>query len=116
MISNQGRARAQGSAVDLRDHGWFVFFAPKENPEIAGVIFAEHGEHGYLGAPIARHVIETYYAKKEGKPLPVLKPVVPLVPEQDPDSPPVMREAQPIAAVLPAPEAPGPGQEPGTRN
>ncbi len=111
VISLEGRKAARGSERDLRDHGWFVFFAPKENPEIAGVIFAEHGEHGYLGAPIARHVIETYYAKKEGKPLPVLKPVVPVVPvvpEQDPDSPPVMREAQPIAAVLPAPEAPGP--------
>src|SRR5688572_31662244 len=42
--------------------------------EIAGVIFGEHNEHGYLGAPIAKHVIETYFAKKEGKPLPELKP------------------------------------------
>ena len=53
VISNEGRERAKGSGQDLRDHGWFVFFAPKDNPEIAGVIFAEHGEHGYLGAPIA---------------------------------------------------------------
>jgi rod shape determining protein RodA len=43
-----------------------VFFAPRDNPQIAGVIFAEHGEHGYLGAPIAKHVIDTYFAKKEG--------------------------------------------------
>ena len=74
VISNEGRARAKGTGRDLRDHGWFVFFAPRDNPEIAGVIFGEHNEHGYLGAPIARHVIETYFAKKEGKPLPVLKP------------------------------------------
>lgn len=75
VISNQGRQAARGRTDrDLRDHGWFVFFAPKDDPEIAGVIFAEHGEHGYLGAPIARHVIETYFAKKEGKPLPVLAP------------------------------------------
>ena len=26
--------------MDLRDHGWFVFFAPRDNPEIAGVVFA----------------------------------------------------------------------------
>ena len=38
------------------------------------MIFGEHNEHGYLGAPIAKHVIETYFAKKEGKPLPVLTP------------------------------------------
>jgi penicillin-binding protein 2 len=92
VISNEGRARARGTDRDLRDHGWFVFFAPRDNPEIAGVIFAEHGEHGYLGAPIAKHVMETYFAKKEGKPLPVLEPKnpPPAVPESDPDSPPVL--------------------------
>ena len=90
VISNQRRERARGSDRDLRDHGWFVFFAPRDNPEIAGVIFAEHGEHGYLGAPIARHVIETYFAKKEGKALPRLQPRVPMVPESDPDSPPAI--------------------------
>jgi hypothetical protein len=37
------------------------------------VIFGEHNEHGFLGAPIAKHVIETYFAKKEGQPLPVLR-------------------------------------------
>jgi penicillin-binding protein 2 len=57
---------------DARDHGWFVFMAPRDNPELAGVIFAEHAEHGYYGASIAKHIIETYYAKKEGRPLPQL--------------------------------------------
>jgi len=91
VISNEGRARARNSGRDLRDHGWFVFFAPKDNPQIAGVIFGEHNEHGYLGAPIARHVIETYFAKKEGKPLPVLgeKPSNE-PPVDDPDSPPAL--------------------------
>jgi penicillin-binding protein 2 len=84
VISNQGRAAARGKTDrDLRDHGWFVFYAPKDNPEIAGVIFGEHNEHGYLGAPIARHVIETYFAKKEGKPLPVLAPKAPAAPAPD---------------------------------
>ena len=95
VISNQGRERARGSDQDLRDHGWFVFFAPRDNPEIAGVIFAEHGEHGYLGAPIARHVIETYFAKKEGKALPKLQPRVPMLPESDPDSPPAIPPSLP---------------------
>lgn len=72
VISLQGRARARGTTTkDLRDHGWFVFMVPRDNPELAGVVFAEHNEHGYLAAPIARHVIETYYAEKEGRPLPV---------------------------------------------
>jgi penicillin-binding protein 2 len=92
VISLRGREAARGRTDrDLRDHGWFVFFAPRDNPEIAGVIFAEHGEHGYLGAPIAKFVMETYFAKKEGKPLPLLAPLVPPAPaERDPDSPNVL--------------------------
>ena len=93
VISNQGRAAARNSGRDLRDHGWFVFFAPKDNPEIAGVIFGEHNEHGYLGAPIAKHVIETFMAKKAGLPLPTLTPpAIPATPEQDPDSPPAIAD------------------------
>jgi penicillin-binding protein 2 len=70
VISIQGRQRAGSTEKDLRDHGWFVFFAPHDRPEIAGVVFAEHSEHGYLAAPIARYVMETYFAKKAGRPLP----------------------------------------------
>ncbi len=79
VISNQGKERARGSERDLRDHGWFVFMTPKDNPELAGVVFAEHAEHGYAGATIARHIIETYYAQRDGLPLPVLR-VPPPVP------------------------------------
>ncbi len=71
VISLQGKQRAGKTDKDLRDHGFFVFFAPAKNPEIAGVVFAEHSEHGSSAAPIARHMIDTYFAKKEGKPLPV---------------------------------------------
>jgi penicillin-binding protein 2 len=91
VISNEGRARARGTDRDLRDHGWFVFFAPRDNPEIAGVIFGEHNEHGFLGAPIAKHVIETYFAKKEGRPLPLLpEQQPPTANDEDPDSPPAL--------------------------
>jgi penicillin-binding protein 2 len=101
VISNEGRARAKGTGADLRDHGWFVFFAPRDNPEISGVIFAEHGEHGFLGAPIAKHVMETYFAKKEGKPLPALPPLPgqPTPQEQDPDAPGVLDDAVATVAV-----------------
>ena len=73
VISLKGAQRMRGKA-EVRDHGWFVFMAPRDNPEIAGAIFAEHAEHGYYGASIAKHVIATYYAKKEGQPLPTLEP------------------------------------------
>ena len=74
VISNQGKARAAGDR-DLRDHGWFVFFAPAKNPTIAGVVFAEHAEHGFFAAPIAKYMMETWFAKQEGRPLPTLAPL-----------------------------------------
>jgi penicillin-binding protein 2 len=78
VISNEGKARAGANRADLRDHGWFVFMAPKDRPEVAGVVFAEHAEHGSSAAPIARHLLETYFAGKDGTPLPTFAaPAVP---------------------------------------
>jgi penicillin-binding protein 2 len=70
VISNQGRTSARGTTKNLRDHGWFTFFAPRDNPEIAGVVFLEHGIHSANAASVAKHILETYFAKKEGRPLP----------------------------------------------
>jgi penicillin-binding protein 2 len=93
VVSLSGRRAAGASEVDLRDHGWFVFAAPRDDARIAGVVFAEHGEHGYLAAPIARHVIETFFAKEEGLPL----PASPL-----PANPPVTTVTTVAAAARPA--------------
>ena len=72
VISLQGRLAVGDTARDFRDHGWFVFAVPAGAPELAGVVFGEHNEHGYLSAPIAKHIMETYFAKQEGRPRPVL--------------------------------------------
>jgi penicillin-binding protein 2 len=71
VISNQGRAAAR-TTKDLRDNGWFVFFAPRDNPQIAGVVFLEHGMHGPNAAAVTHHVLETFFAKQDGRPLPSL--------------------------------------------
>ena len=100
VISLEGgrRAAAGRSTRDLRDHGWFVFFAPRDNPEIAGVIFAEHAEHGSSAAPIAKHAIETFFAKKEGMPLPEpLKPQAPPPPPNPPEEPRAIPQGSPVA-------------------
>ncbi len=97
VISLTGAKAARGK-MDVRDHGWFVFFAPRDNPEIAGVIFAEHAEHGYLGAPIAKYAMETYFAKKEGRPLPTLQKAPVTIPVAAADDPPIVPEAVPPAA------------------
>jgi penicillin-binding protein 2 len=76
VISLEGGRSAKGKTTrDLRDHGWFVFFAPRDNPQIAGVVFAEHAEHGANAAPIAKHAMETFFAKQDGTPLPPPLPV-----------------------------------------
>ena len=68
VISLEGLAavKAEGdSGQRFRDHGWFVFAAPRDDPRIAGVVFGEHAEHGYLAAPIAKAMIEAYFAKHD---------------------------------------------------
>jgi penicillin-binding protein 2 len=70
VISNAGRIAAARSGRDLRDNGWFVFFAPRDNPQIAGVVFLEHGIHGPNAASLAHHILDTFFAKLDGRPLP----------------------------------------------
>jgi len=70
VISNQGRAAAARSGKDFRDNGWFVFFAPRDHPTIAGVVFLEHGIHGPNAASLAHHILDVFFAKQDGRPLP----------------------------------------------
>jgi penicillin-binding protein 2 len=69
VISNAGRLAAR-TTKDLRDNGWFVFFAPRDKPMIAGVIFLEHGIHGPNAARVAHHILDTFFAKQDGRALP----------------------------------------------
>lgn len=98
VISLTGGKQAMGHTDrDLRDHGWFVFFAPRDNPQIAGVIFGEHNVHGATSAPIAKHVMETFFAKKDGKPLPKMSMPAPI---PDPEGPAVAPPPAPVAAAV----------------
>lgn len=107
VISNLGRAAAGMHRKDLRDNGWFVFFAPRDHPQIAGVVFAEHAEHGTIAAVIARHIMATFFAKQDGAPLPEFHP---------PNAPPAPAEPEredtpaptPVAANQPPPVVPAP--------
>lgn len=45
----------------LRDHAWFIAFAPTEAPRIAIAVLAEHAGHGgSVAAPVARQVMDQY--------------------------------------------------------
>ncbi len=53
---------------DLRDHAWFVGFAPRERPRIAWAVFVQNGGHGgTTAAPIARAVLERFFAKEDAR-------------------------------------------------
>jgi len=61
-----------------RDHAWFTCFAPAENPEIAVSVLVEHGLHGGSGAaPIARAVLEKYFADRLQDPEEVTTVILP---------------------------------------
>ncbi len=45
----------------LRDHGWFMAFAPIEDPEIAIVVIVEHGKGSSV---IAQGILEEYFKKQ----------------------------------------------------
>jgi penicillin-binding protein 2 len=56
-------AKYEASKVDerLRDHSWFVAFAPAESPRIAVAVLVENGGFGALAAaPIVRKVLDAY--------------------------------------------------------
>ncbi len=49
----------------IRDHAWFVAYAPAEQPEIVVVVLVEHGGHGGAeAAPVAKKLIEQYFSLK----------------------------------------------------
>ncbi len=48
-------------ARHMRDHAWFVGFAPVEDPRIAVAVIVEHAGHGgSVAAPVARRVMDAW--------------------------------------------------------
>lgn len=66
----QGK-RYNEAALDSRhwDHGWFVGFAPVENPQIAIAVIVENGRHGGWVAPIVRKMMDYWLIDKLKKPI-----------------------------------------------
>ncbi len=52
---------SENLAPELRNHAWFVAFAPTEAPSIAVAVLIEHGGSGSRSAaPVARAIIDTW--------------------------------------------------------
>jgi penicillin-binding protein 2 len=57
-----------GSAEDppRPAHGWFICFAPLNNPRIAVAAIVEHGRHGATSAaPVCRAILDVFFGKKK---------------------------------------------------
>lgn len=49
-------------------HGWFVSFAPYENPELALIVLVEgQGEEGYNAVPVTKEVYQWYFSRKDNQ-------------------------------------------------
>ncbi len=63
-----GNEKKKQTGEDVEDHSWFAGFASRDNPEIAVVVFIEHGGMGGIAAaPLAREVFSAYFEKHKPK-------------------------------------------------
>ena len=68
QVVRTGEGKGQ---ADLKDHGWFVSFAPVDNPQIAVVVLVENGGFGGLvAAPVAKAVYEAAFGARQPFPRP----------------------------------------------
>jgi penicillin-binding protein 2 len=60
-VAQNARYNEKTVADRLRDHAWFIAFAPAEAPRIAICVLVENGGFGAsAAAPIARRVMDAY--------------------------------------------------------
>jgi penicillin-binding protein 2 len=77
----------------LRDHAWFIAFAPADAPRIAVAVLVENAGFGASNAaPVARKLMDAYLLDGEGK----LKPAPP------PGAPPAPPAAPPASTIIAA--------------
>jgi penicillin-binding protein 2 len=61
------RIKSEDLPYELRDHAWFVAFAPVEDPRIVVCAMLEHGGHGgSAAAPAVRQVMEEFFRLEKG--------------------------------------------------
>ncbi len=64
VISSETKRQLPAGQEEIQDHSWFAGFGPRDNPEIAVVVFIEHGgKGGIASAPLAKQVFMAYFDK-----------------------------------------------------
>lgn len=74
VVGRREDSDGDGEVEPIKDHAWFVAYAPREKPSIAVAVIVEHGEHGSsAAAPVAAEMIRFYLF---GGPIPKNSPVL----------------------------------------
>ena len=60
-IDIAGKTGSAQTGVDGEAHGWFVGFAPYDEPEIAVVVMVEKAGSGGYTAVVAKEIMEEYF-------------------------------------------------------
>jgi penicillin-binding protein 2 len=62
-VSVAGKTGSAQTGAGRRPHGWFIAFAPAEQPTIALAVVVEHSdEGGRVAAPIAHELLKEYFS------------------------------------------------------
>jgi penicillin-binding protein 2 len=88
-VAQNAKYSAKTVPERLRDHAWFIAFAPAEAPRIAVAVLVENGGFGSeSAAPVARKMLDAYLLGPDGKLKPsMVPPAVPAQPSATPPEP-----------------------------
>lgn len=96
QVVTHARLETNKKAREYQPHGWFICFAPADNPKVAMVVLVEHGTGGSTSAaPVAGQILSRYFGVRAIGP--GMTP--------PPDDPPVEPSPQPLRAQV-APASP----------
>jgi penicillin-binding protein 2 len=95
-VAQTGKYNAKTVPERLRDHAWFIAFAPAEAPRIAVAVLVENAGFGSMNAaPVARKMLDAYLLGPDGR----LKP-----PTLEADAPSSPAQAAPDASTASPPK------------
>jgi penicillin-binding protein 2 len=94
-VAQNAKYNAKTVSEKLRDHAWFIAYAPADAPRIALAVLVENSGFGSQNAaPVARKVIDTYLLDKDGKVKPFATPPQGEAPNTSPKPAPTAPDTQ----------------------
>jgi len=62
QVVSKSRLEKSPNVLEMLPHGWFLAFAPADDPTIALAVLVEHGRSGgESAAPVARQILAHYF-------------------------------------------------------